>query len=129
MRVALDQQGLLLQVAAVITGIDPGQHDFAVAGIDQAFQSALDVLRRHRAARPAHFRDDAVGAGESAALLDLQEGARALAEVQRPRKLSDVVAATIDRTVCGSSIESELVEDLHVAVGLLQHRVDQHGFL
>jgi hypothetical protein len=63
------------QICAVGGEVDPGQHDFAVAGDNQAACLLGNEAHRDRSAGAASIGDHAEGAAMIAALLDLQEGA------------------------------------------------------
>ena len=67
--------GAALRPAPVVgADVDPGQHDLAVARGERAVDVGQDHLGRQAPLRPPGPRDDAVGAVEGAAVLDLDEG-------------------------------------------------------
>ena len=68
------------QVRAVAREIDAGEHDLAIAALDQPAHLRHDLAHRHRARIAAAIRDDAEGAAVVAAVLHLHEGARAAFE-------------------------------------------------
>ena len=68
------------QIGAVAGHVDAGQHDLAEALADQRLDPLDDQPGRHRAAVPAAVGDDAEGAAMVAAILHLDERARALGE-------------------------------------------------
>ena len=74
------QARLARQVLAVGRDVDAGDDDLAVAVLDQRPRLRRDPLGRHAAAGAAAVGDDAEGAAMVAALLDLEEGARAAVE-------------------------------------------------
>ena len=86
----LAERGLARQVLAVGGQVDPGQHDLAVAGVDQAARLLDHLARRHAPARAAAIGNDAERAAVIAAVLHLDEGARAAVEavdqVARPSR-------------------------------------------
>ena len=65
------------KVGAVGGDVDAGQHDFAIAVVDEAADLIDDGGQRHRARIAAAVRDDAEGAAVVAAVLHLDEGAGA----------------------------------------------------
>ena len=73
------------EVPAVVAEVDPGQRDLAVAGLDES-PDLVDHGRRGLApARPARRRHDAEGAPVLAAVLHLDEGARAAGDARERR--------------------------------------------
>ena len=77
--------GAVLEIAAVVADVDPGEHDLAVAPLSNSEQGRVARLPPAGTDRlaTAHRRDDAVRAGQPAAFLDLEKRPRPIAEVQR----------------------------------------------
>ena len=71
----VQQRRAVPEVPAVAGQVDAREHDLAVAGLAQGARLGRNVRKAPRADRPAHLRDDAVGAAVVAALLDLHHGA------------------------------------------------------
>ena len=66
--------------------VDAGQHDLAMAALDQEARLRDHIGNRHRSRIAAAERDDAEGAAVVAAILDLQERAGVAGDILEPMK-------------------------------------------
>ena len=86
------------QVAAIGGDVDAGQHDLAVAVLDQPADLVDHRAHRHRARIAAAIGDDAEGAAVVAAVLDLDEGAgaavHAVDQVAARSRVTDMMSLT-----------------------------------
>ena len=73
----LGERHLRLEVLAVGRDLDAGQHDLVHARVSQPRRLLERLLDRQRAHPPSRIRNDAVGAEVVAAVLDLEQRARA----------------------------------------------------
>ena len=79
------------EIAPVVSGVHPRDHDLAIASVHQPAHLLQHRLRLAAPRNPAGLRDDAKGAGLVAALLNLHERAPALAHL-RDRHLEELAS-------------------------------------
>ena len=65
------RQSLAIPIDAVVAQVDAGEHDFAIAAIDQPADFVEDVLHRPAGEMRPHVRNDAEAAAQHAAVLHL----------------------------------------------------------
>ena len=89
---------LAVPIDAVVAQVNAGEHDFAIAAIDQPADFVDDVLDRPAGKMRPHVRDDAEAAAQHAAVLHFHVGPMAAAEAaDAGGHVGDAEAAQADR--------------------------------
>ena len=120
----LAERGLPRQIGAEAGDVDAGQHDLAIAGVDQRVAPARTISPTGtRAVVAAAEGNDAEGAAMIAALLHLDEGARAALETVDEMRRGLASAAMMSPTATRAARRRRIALRLQLLV-VAEHEID-----